>query len=433
VVRATIEGVRSDQIAFIAASLAYYAFISLLPLLLLGLVGASIIGGEDLALLLATEASGAFGPEAGQLVTDTLTDTSAQAGASVVGLIVLIWSALKLFRGLKVAFVTVYGQTTEVSLLAQFRDGFVALLAVTFGVTATVAVGLALSLLETELLSIDVDLLATLGTPLLLGGLTLTFFPLYYLLPGVDISVGEAVPGALLAAVGWTLLQSGFRLYAGVVSATQVYGALGAVLLIVTFLYFGGLILLLGVVFNAVLAGRLRRDDIETGLESIDKTARTMTDDNDVGGVTGGKSAPGPAGDAGPGGPGQNDSFSDEFDGDVEAELERLYDELSRFEEQFESRTVQREKIERELKQYVRGRMRRGKARGWGPYLVLLYGTAMTLGAFFFLSGGWAVLALLVVWLSTLGLYALMLIVGSVVGVAGVPGRLRDRVSAFRD
>jgi Flp pilus assembly protein TadB len=158
-----------------------------------------------------------------------------------------------------------------------------------------------------------------------------------------------------------------------------------------------------------------------------------MTDDNDVGGVTGGKSAPGPAGDAGPGGPGQNDSFSDEFDGDVEAELERLYDELSRFEEQFESRTVQREKIERELKQYVRGRMRRGKARGWGPYLVLLYGTAMTLGAFFFLSGGWAVLALLVVWLSTLGLYALMLIVGSVVGVAGVPGRLRDRVSAFRD
>jgi hypothetical protein len=282
-------------------------------------------------------------------------------------------------------------------------------------------------------LGIDVDLLATLGTPLLLGGLTVTFLPLYYLLPGVTVSVGEALPGALLAAVGWTLLQSGFRLYAGVVSATQVYGVLGAVLLIVTFLYFGGVILLLGVVFNAVLAGRLSRDDIKTGLGAIDKTARTMTDDNDVGGVTGGKSAPGPAGDAGPGGPGQNDSFSDEFDGDVEAELERLYDELSRFEEQFESRTVQREKIERELKQYVRGRMRRGKARGWGPYLVLLYGTAMTLGAFFFLSGGWAVLALLVVWLSTLGLYALMLIVGSVVGVAGVPGRLRDRVSAFRD
>ena len=54
-------------------------------------------------------------------------------------------------------------------------------------------------------------------------------------------------------------------------------------------------------------------------------------------------------------------------------------------------------------------------------------GTAMTLGAFFFLRGGWAILAMLVVWLSTLGLYALMLIVGTTVTVAGLPGRLRDR------
>ena len=51
----------------------------------------------------------------------------------------------------------------------------------------------------------------------------------------------------------------------------------------------------------------------------------------------------------------------------------------------------------------------------------------MTLGAFFYLSGGWAVLAMLVVWLSTLGLYALMLLVGTTATLAGVPGRLKDR------
>ena len=40
VVRAVVVAVQSDRIPFIAASLAYYAFISLLPLLLLAVVAA---------------------------------------------------------------------------------------------------------------------------------------------------------------------------------------------------------------------------------------------------------------------------------------------------------------------------------------------------------------------------------------------------------
>jgi NADH:ubiquinone oxidoreductase subunit 6 (subunit J) len=57
----------------------------------------------------------------------------------------------------------------------------------------------------------------------------------------------------------------------------------------------------------------------------------------------------------------------------------------------------------------------------------------MTLGAFFYLSGGWAVAAMLVVWLSTLGLYALMLLVGAGLSLASLPGSLRDRVAERRD
>jgi hypothetical protein len=52
----------------------------------------------------------------------------------------------------------------------------------------------------------------------------------------------------------------------------------------------------------------------------------------------------------------------------------------------------------------------------------------MTLGAFVALSGGWAILAMLVIWLSTLGLYVLMLLVGTTATVAGLPGRLKDRL-----
>lgn len=113
-------------------------------------------------------------------------------------------------------------------------------------------------------------------------------------------------------------------------------------------------------------------------------------------------------------------------------ELRDLQDELDAFEEEFDDRTVHREDLERDLKQYVRSRVRRGHATGWGPYLVLLYGTAMTLGAFYFLSGPWAVLAMFVIWLSTLGLYTLMILVGVTITAVGAPGRVLDKVRNLR-
>ncbi|MFC7113868.1 hypothetical protein ACFQH2_01165 [Natronoarchaeum sp. GCM10025703] len=56
----------------------------------------------------------------------------------------------------------------------------------------------------------------------------------------------------------------------------------------------------------------------------------------------------------------------------------------------------------------------------------------MTIGAFVYLNGGWAVAAMLVIWLSTLGLYVLMLLVGVGLNVLGVPGRLRNVIGEWR-
>jgi len=114
-------------------------------------------------------------------------------------------------------------------------------------------------------------------------------------------------------------------------------------------------------------------------------------------------------------------------------ELEALRADVAAFEEEIEDRTVHREEIEDDLRAYVRGRLRRGHARGWGPYLVLLYGTAMTIGAFVELSGGWAILAMIVIWLSTLGLYTLMVLVGVGIGALSAPGRAMRAVQGVID
>lgn len=113
-------------------------------------------------------------------------------------------------------------------------------------------------------------------------------------------------------------------------------------------------------------------------------------------------------------------------------EVERLRADVETFRRDVEERTVHRSAVRAELRRYVRRRLRRGHARGWGPYLVLLYGSAMTVGAFVYLDGGWAILAMLVIWLSTLGLYVVMVIVGAGIGLLSLPGRLRDWMESRR-
>ncbi len=126
-----------------------------------------------------------------------------------------------------------------------------------------------------------------------------------------------------------------------------------------------------------------------------------------------------------PGSPGERDrgvDTSEEYES-LRETLEDLREDVDEFEAEIEDRTVHREEIEDDLRSYVRKRLRRGHARGWGPYLVLLYGTAMTVAAFVELAGVWAILAMIVIWLSTLGLYVLMLLVGLGINALSTPGR----------
>jgi len=135
---------------------------------------------------------------------------------------------------------------------------------------------------------------------------------------------------------------------------------------------------------------------------------------------------------------GQSDRPGDEPGADPErvralaAELAATREQLADLESRVDEKTVHRDDVTAELKRYVRARQRRGHATGWGPYLVLLYGTAMSLGAFYYL-GGWVVIAaLVVVWLSTLGLFVVMLLAGALIGAGRTLGRARDIVGKLR-
>jgi Flp pilus assembly protein TadB len=116
----------------------------------------------------------------------------------------------------------------------------------------------------------------------------------------------------------------------------------------------------------------------------------------------------------------------------VDADVDELREELDALRTRIDEKTVHRDDIREELRRYVRKRQRRGHATGWGPYLVLLYGTAMTIGAFYYLNNWAAVAAMLVVWTSTLGLYVFMIVLGSFLTAGRKAAGLADLARKFR-
>jgi len=400
--RSVVEEAREQEITFLAASIAYYAFVSLIPALLLAFVVTSFVAGEAFAEQVVTRASGLLSATGQAQLRSFVLDPSGRGGTTVVGLLVLGWSTLKVFRGLDTAFSDIYATISTASFADQLKDALTVLVAIGFAVVVLVLTGAATALFP------QFPFVGVVTTLIQLVALVPVFLPLYVVFPDAGVSVREALPGAVVATVGWTVLQVLFRVYAQV-SSTSPSQFLGTALLLVTFLYFGSIVLLLGAVVNAVLAERgsyaeRTADEEDTRLERKQELlAQYMTDDESAPDIV-----------------------------ELRRELRELRADVESFEEDIEARTVQKPEVESELKRYVRTQLRRGRARGWGPYLVLLYGTAMTVAAFLELTGGWAVAAMLVVWLSTLGLYVLMVLFGFGISALGLPKRVTDRIGDLR-
>lgn len=236
------------QLPFLAAAIAYYAFVSVLPLLIVTLTVATVVAGDALATQVLESAGGVLTPEAATVLEQALRGGTGREEVTVVGLLVLLWTGLRLFRGIDTAFSRIYGFETTKSTTGQVRDAAVTLLAIAFAIAATVS---ASAFIPFEVVPFA-GVISVFG---MLVVLPLVFFPLYYVLPDGPIAVREAVPGALFAGLGWTVLGTVFGLYTQFTNM-QVYGLLGGVLLLVIWFYFAGQVVLLGATLNAYVGGQ---------------------------------------------------------------------------------------------------------------------------------------------------------------------------------
>jgi membrane protein len=272
--RDVVSVARDENMTFMAGGLAYYAFVSLVPLGALLFLALAAVGDESFAERVLRLTGSMLSPSASGLLRSHIVGgaVSGTVGASVVGLVTLLWSSLKLFRGLDTAFSEVYETAGDDSFLGTLTDGVVALV--------TVPVALCVVVVVTTLLSVGVlDGVRLMAPVTLVGGLMFAFLPLYYVFPDADVSVREVLPGVAVAAVGWVALQQLFHVYV-VLAGSSTGGVVGAVVLFLTWLYFAGVVLLLGGVVNAVHGGH-RRELPQRGGEVGERRPPVVQSDDD--------------------------------------------------------------------------------------------------------------------------------------------------------
>jgi membrane protein len=271
---------KADGLPDVAAGLAFWTFLSLLPTLvaLVSLIGAmERVIGEERADELRQEILDRLDEvlAAGKLrsVRETVEDiiTNPREGLAVIGLVVALWSMSKGFASLSRTLAVVHGcperrfglRGRAVGL--ALGAGTIVLLTV---IVAQMALGPLFGLGDGEAWLVEVwgVVRAPVFTMLLLAWLTV----LLKVGPGIDRSLRECLPGAAAATagVGLTAFGAVALLRVGLLDTNPIYGALGGLILFLTFLYTVARIILTGGELNDV---RFRRVEAEEPAPVIDR------------------------------------------------------------------------------------------------------------------------------------------------------------------
>lgn len=241
-VRTVAESSYEHRIQYPAAALAYYAFASLLPVLvlLLAVVGRPVlepVRGATFQFLT---------PRAQGLVSRALSNSAGKVGATVFAGVVLAWSAANVTAGFETVVARVEDSAHE-SASGRLGDAASILGSVGLSVGSVVAASTLFVLLPSAVPAVA-------GLGFLFVALSVALLPLYYASTSELPSPTAALPGSVTAALGWTVLLAVVRFYIANAATYAVFGVLSVILLVLTSLYLAAVVLMLGFVVNATLS-----------------------------------------------------------------------------------------------------------------------------------------------------------------------------------
>ncbi|MBS4220241.1 YihY/virulence factor BrkB family protein [Bacillus sp. FJAT-49711] len=260
-----IKKIMDNDVAGMAAQLAYFFLLSLFPLLffIVSLLPFTPLTQQDIFNLIKDIAPA----ETIAMIEKTLNEVmqNRSGGLLTVGIIGTLWSASNGMNALMKSLNRAY----EVK---EKRPFFVTRsLAIVFTIAMIFVFILAL-LLPVFGKQIGIFLFSTFGysdmflniwgvirwalSPVILF---IVFLAIYYLAPSIKIKCITAVPGAIFSSIGWIIVSLGFSFYVSHFgNYTSTYGSIGGIVILMLWFYISAIIIMVGGEINSLFP---KKDD----------------------------------------------------------------------------------------------------------------------------------------------------------------------------
>ena len=252
---------QDDDVMALAAQLAYSFLLSFFPFLifLITLVGHSSISSSEVLYYL----SGILPLNAFELVKSTVAEVVDTRNSNLLSLslILTIWTSSSGFKAVIKGLNKAYDQAETRSII---KLELIALLC-TFALTTIIMLTMVLLVLG-ELIGNSIayrvgyseqfkmvwDIFRYL---MILCSMVFVFAAMYRYTPCTRLTWSEVFPGSLFSTVGWIIVSVGFSFYVNNFgSYSKIYGSIGVVIVLLTWLFLTSLIIMVGGEINATLA-----------------------------------------------------------------------------------------------------------------------------------------------------------------------------------
>jgi membrane protein len=263
----TIISFIDDEALSRGAAIAFYTVTSMAPVLLIVVAIAGLAFGRDAAQNAITEQlSGLMGQQTAEVLQSAVVSAAGKSSgilATIIAIVTLTATASGVFGEIQSALNAIWKaepKGTTVSRLIRARAASLGLVAaVGFLLIVSLVVSAALTAFGNHLNSIlpfGKLILTVLNVVVSLGLISVLFAAIYKVLPDRHLEWRDVAVGAMVTAVLFTLGKSLIGWYIGSSAVASSYGAAGALIILLLWVYYSAQIFLLGAEFTKVYANR---------------------------------------------------------------------------------------------------------------------------------------------------------------------------------
>ncbi len=269
--RDTVEGYFNDGAMSRGAAIGFYTVFSIAPLLVIATAIAGFVFGEDAVEgVIAGQLHGLMGERGAEAVQDMIRGASSLTKgtvATIIGVITLLLTASGVFVELQTALNEIWRAPTPhgggvggaVTRLVRARAASLGLVAATgFLMLVSLLVSAALTALATWAGGLLPQREILIGIAnFLISFLTITvmFGAIYKILPDRDLHWRDVAVGAVVTALLFTIGKTLIGWYIGGSGIATTYGAAGALMVLLIWVFYSAQIFLLGAEFTKSWAG----------------------------------------------------------------------------------------------------------------------------------------------------------------------------------